>query len=169
MACAAALGVFDEIDSNNLIARAQRIGDLLVHELRDITRVTNVIGDIRGRGAMIAAELVVPGTRDPNRDAVAAVTRYCQNNGVLTLTAGTFGNVLRFLPPLVIGDELLHDGLDVLAKALLTTCVAFFVTTYGTASNRRGVSSSSIPSRAPNCDTKPGFDCRSSGQLTRSE
>src|SRR5205823_2079269 len=111
VACAAALGVFDEIDSNNLIARAQRIGDLLVHELRDITRVTNVIGDIRGRGAMIAAELVVPGTRDPNRDAVAAVTRYCQNNGVLTLTAGTFGNVLRFLPPLTISDELLIDGL----------------------------------------------------------
>ena len=53
---------------------------------------------------MIAAELVVPGTRDPNREAVAAITQYCQANGVLTLTAGTFGNVLRFLPPLAITD-----------------------------------------------------------------
>jgi len=117
VACAAALGVFDEIENNHLIARAQHIGDLLIHELRDIARATNVIGDIRGRGAMIAAELVVPGSRDPNRDAVALVTRYCQDNGVLTLTAGTFGNVLRFLPPLTISDELLIEGIGVVRDA----------------------------------------------------
>jgi 4-aminobutyrate aminotransferase/(S)-3-amino-2-methylpropionate transaminase len=117
VACAAALGVFDEIENNHLIARAQHIGDLLIHELRDIARATNVIGDIRGRGAMIAAELLVPGSRDPNRDAVALVTRYCQDNGVLTLTAGTFGNVLRFLPPLTISDELLIEGIGVVRDA----------------------------------------------------
>ena len=113
-ACAAALGVFDEIENGQLLARAAAIGHLMVRELRDIAAGTDVIGEIRGRGAMIAAELVMPGTREPNRDAVAEVTRHCHNNGVLTLTAGTFGNVLRFLPPLTISDELLLEAFDVL-------------------------------------------------------
>ena len=113
-ACAAALGVFDEIENGQLLARAAAIGDLMVRELRDIAASTGVVGEIRGRGAMIAAELVTPGTREPNRDAVAAVTRHCHDNGVLTLTAGTFGNVLRFLPPLTISDELLLEAFDVL-------------------------------------------------------
>lgn len=117
VACAAALGVFDEIDTHHLLDRAQAVGEILVRELRAIAATTEVIGEIRGRGAMIAAELVVPGGRSPNRDAVAAVTRHCQNNGVLTLTAGTFGNVLRFLPPLSITDELLIEGLDVVRDA----------------------------------------------------
>ena len=69
---------------------------------------------------MIAAELVLPGTRSPNRDAVAAITRHCLNNGVLTLTAGTFGNVLRFLPPLSITDDLLTDALGVVRDAFAT-------------------------------------------------
>ncbi|MGV0741721.1 4-aminobutyrate--2-oxoglutarate transaminase [Mycolicibacterium sp. XJ870] len=113
VACAAALGVFEEIETGGLIARARAIGDLMVEQLRDIATTTDVIGEIRGRGAMIAAELVAPGTREPNRDAVAALTRHCQNNGVLTLTAGTFGNVLRFLPPLTISDDLLAEAFEV--------------------------------------------------------
>jgi 4-aminobutyrate aminotransferase / (S)-3-amino-2-methylpropionate transaminase / 5-aminovalerate transaminase len=117
VACAAALGVFEEIENHQLLARASAIGDLLVRTLRDIAAGTDVIGEIRGRGAMIAAELVMPGTRDPNRDALAAVTRHCQTNGVLTLTAGTFGNVLRFLPPLSISDELLAEALGVVGDA----------------------------------------------------
>jgi 4-aminobutyrate aminotransferase / (S)-3-amino-2-methylpropionate transaminase / 5-aminovalerate transaminase len=117
VACAAALGAFDEIETHHLLDRARVVGDILVRELRDIAAHTNVIGEIRGRGAMIAAELVVPGTRTPNRDAVATITRHCQHNGVLTLTAGTFGNVLRFLPPLSITDELLVEGLGVLRDA----------------------------------------------------
>lgn len=120
VACAAALGAFEEIDTHHLLDRAHAVGEILVRELRDIAATTDVIGEIRGRGAMIAAELVVPGTRTPNRDAVAAVTRYCQNNGVLTLTAGTFGNVLRFLPPLSITDELLIEGLGVIRDAFAT-------------------------------------------------
>jgi 4-aminobutyrate aminotransferase / (S)-3-amino-2-methylpropionate transaminase / 5-aminovalerate transaminase len=120
VACAAALGVFEEIESHQLLDRAQTIGDILVRELRDIASASPVIGEIRGRGAMIAAELVVPGSRTPNRDAVAAVARYCQDNGVLTLTAGTFGNVLRFLPPLSITDDLLIEALGVLRDAFAT-------------------------------------------------
>ncbi|MGY4651344.1 4-aminobutyrate aminotransferase / (S)-3-amino-2-methylpropionate transaminase / 5-aminovalerate transaminase [Mycobacterium sp. URHB0021] len=120
VACAAALGVFDEIETHHLLDRAQAIGDIMVRELRDIASTTEVLGDIRGRGAMIAGELVVPGTRTPNRDAVAAVTRHCLTNGVLTLTAGTFGNVLRFLPPLSITDDLLLEALGVVRDAFAT-------------------------------------------------
>ena len=114
VACAAALGVFEEIENGQLVDRARAIGDVMVAALRDIATTTDVIGEIRGRGAMIAVELVVPGTREPNRDAVAAIARHCQLNGVLTLTAGTFGNVLRFLPPLSISDELLTEAFDVI-------------------------------------------------------
>ncbi len=114
-ACAAALGALEEIENNDLLARATQIGARLTQGLASIA--TPVIGEVRGRGAMIAAELVRPGTRDPNPEAVAAITRYCHDHGVLTLSAGTFGNVLRFLPPLTITDELLDEAIDVLADA----------------------------------------------------
>lgn len=117
VACAAALGVIEEIETHDMLARARHIGTLLTDGLRTIAADCEFIGDVRGRGAMIAAELVRPGTRDPNPDAVAAVNRYCHDHGVLTLTAGTFGNVLRFLPPLTISDDLLHEALGVLADA----------------------------------------------------
>jgi 4-aminobutyrate aminotransferase / (S)-3-amino-2-methylpropionate transaminase / 5-aminovalerate transaminase len=120
VACAAALGAFEEIERGDLLARARTIGDLMVRELHSIAATTDVVGEIRGRGAMIAAELIVPGTRDPNRDAVAALARHCHDNGVLTLTAGTFGNVLRFLPPLSISDELLIEAFDVLRQGFAT-------------------------------------------------
>ena len=117
VACAAAMGVIEEIETHDLLARARRIGDLLNDGLRGIAATTPVIGEIRGRGAMIAAELVRPGTREPNPAAVAAVSRFCHDHGVLTLTAGTFGNVLRFLPPLTISDDLLTEAIGVLADA----------------------------------------------------
>lgn len=120
VACAAALGVFEEIETHDLLRRAQEIGALMVRELGDIAAHNGVLGEVRGRGAMIAAELVVPGTRIPNRDAVAAISRHCLDNGVLTLTAGTFGNVLRFLPPLSITDDLLMDALGVVRDAFAT-------------------------------------------------
>lgn len=131
-ACAAALGSIEEIENNDLLNRARQIGERLTAGLRAIAAhppggqersdlgSNSVIGEIRGRGAMIAAELVRPGTRDPNPEAVAAVTRYCHDHGVLTLSAGTFGNVLRFLPPLTISDELLDDAIGVLADAFAT-------------------------------------------------
>ena len=114
VACAAALGVFEEIETGQLISRARAIGQEMTQQLRTIAATTDIVGEIRGRGAMIAVELVQPGTREPHRDAVAALARHCHNNGVLTLTAGTFGNVLRFLPPLTISDELLAEAFEVL-------------------------------------------------------
>lgn len=120
VACAAALGAFSEIENGDLLTRARAIGDLMVAELQAIAATTDIVGEIRGRGAMIAAELVMPGTREPNRDAVAVLARHCHDNGVLTLTAGTFGNVLRFLPPLSISDDLLIDAFDVLRQGFAT-------------------------------------------------
>lgn len=126
-ACAAALGSIEEIENNDLLNRARQIGERLTAGLRVLATaggqersdrgMNSVIGEIRGRGAMIAAELVRPGSTDPNPEAVAAVTRYCHDHGVLTLSAGTFGNVLRFLPPLTITDELLDEAIGVLADA----------------------------------------------------
>ncbi|PBC47808.1 4-aminobutyrate--2-oxoglutarate transaminase [Rhodococcus sp. ACS1] len=116
-ACEAALGVFETIEKDGLLERAQTIGDIMFRELRDIAATTDIIGDIRGRGAMVAIELVQPGTKTPNREALAAINRYCLTHGLLTLTAGTFGNVLRFLPPLSISDKLLREGFSVLREA----------------------------------------------------
>jgi 4-aminobutyrate aminotransferase/(S)-3-amino-2-methylpropionate transaminase len=78
----------------------------------------HLIGDVRGRGAMIAIEIVKPGTTTPDPDVTTKIVKACHAEGVLVLTAGTYGNVLRFLPPLVISDELLNEGLDVLEKAI---------------------------------------------------
>jgi 4-aminobutyrate aminotransferase/(S)-3-amino-2-methylpropionate transaminase len=116
-ACAAALGAIEEIENNDLLGRARQIGERLTAGLRGIAATSPTVGDIRGRGAMIAAELVRPGSLDPNPEAVAAVTRYCHDHGVLVLSAGTFGNVLRFLPPLSITDDLLDEAVGVLAEA----------------------------------------------------
>ena len=118
IACASALGVFETMESEKLIERANHVGKILSDYLKALQAKYPVIGEVRGRGAMQAIELVKPGTRDPNPDAMNAIVKYCQSKGVLVLTAGTYSNVVRFLPPLVISDELLRDALGVLEEAL---------------------------------------------------
>jgi 4-aminobutyrate aminotransferase/(S)-3-amino-2-methylpropionate transaminase len=118
IACAAALGVFETMEAEKLVERANHVGKILGDALRQMQSKYSVIGEVRGRGAMQAIELVKPGTKDPNPDAMNAIVKYCQSKGVLVLTAGTYGNVVRFLPPLVITDELLTDALGVLEEAL---------------------------------------------------
>jgi 4-aminobutyrate aminotransferase/(S)-3-amino-2-methylpropionate transaminase len=117
VACAAALGVFETIEAENLVERANHIGKILGDALQKLQIKYPVIGEVRGRGAMQAIELVEPGTKVPNGAAMNTVVKYCQSKGVLVLTAGTYGNVVRFLPPLVITDELLRDALSVLDEA----------------------------------------------------
>ena len=114
--CAAALAVIETIEEEKLVDRAAHIGTILVDSLNALKAKYPIIGDVRGRGAMVAIELVHAGTKDPNPEAMAKVIKYCQSKGVLILTAGTYGNVIRFLPPLVITDELLKDALGVLAE-----------------------------------------------------
>jgi 4-aminobutyrate aminotransferase/(S)-3-amino-2-methylpropionate transaminase len=120
LACAAALGVFETMEAEKLVERANHIGTILGDTLRTMQAKYPVIGEVRGRGAMQAIELVVPGTKTPNTAAMNAVVKYCQSKGVLILTAGTYSNVVRFLPPIVITDELLKDALSVLDEALAT-------------------------------------------------
>jgi 4-aminobutyrate aminotransferase/(S)-3-amino-2-methylpropionate transaminase len=117
IACAAALGAIETIEKENLVQRARDIEKILFTALRAIAAKHPEVGDIRGRGAMVAIELVKSGSKDPNPELMAKVIKYCQSKGVLILTAGSYGNVIRFLPPLVISDALLNDALGVLAEA----------------------------------------------------
>src|SRR5512139_3098635 len=117
VACAAALGAIETMESQDLAARARRIGETLIPRLSELAGRYDVIGDVRGRGAMVAVEIVRPGTTEPDAAATAAVARTCHAEGLVVLTCGTYGNVLRFLPPLVIPDHLLDEGLAVLDKA----------------------------------------------------
>jgi 4-aminobutyrate aminotransferase/(S)-3-amino-2-methylpropionate transaminase len=120
IACAAALGAIETIEEEKLVERARHIGKILNESLTALAKKYPIIGEVRGRGAMQAIELVEAGTKNPNSAALAAVIKYCQSKGVLILTAGTYGNVIRFLPPIVISDELLKDALGVLEEALAT-------------------------------------------------
>jgi 4-aminobutyrate aminotransferase/(S)-3-amino-2-methylpropionate transaminase len=121
IACAAALGAIEEMRTHDLAARAREIGELMETQLRKLAADHPVIGDVRGRGAMMAIELCAPGTTEPDPVRTAAVSAYCHKQGVVTLTCGTWGNVFRFLPPLAISDELLGEGFDVVTEAFAAT------------------------------------------------
>lgn len=116
--CAAALAAMKTIEEEKLVDRARHIGDILNKSLTAMAKKYPVIGEVRGRGAMQAIELVLPGTKTPHPEAMQKTVKYAQSKGVLFLTAGTYGNVIRFLPPLVISDELLADAMSVLDEAL---------------------------------------------------
>ena len=118
IACAAALGAIEVIENDNLVERANKIGEIMHQGLTAMMKKYSIIGEVRGRGAMQAIELVKPGTTEPNPEALTAVIKYCVSKGVLILSAGTYANVIRLLPPLVIEEELLRDGLAVLDEAL---------------------------------------------------
>ncbi|MEU1727682.1 4-aminobutyrate--2-oxoglutarate transaminase [Actinomadura sp. ATCC 39365] len=118
LACEAALGVLETIESEDLVAKARRIGEIMLPRLRSLQERFPAIGDVRGRGAMIAIELVEPGTKNPDPAAVQAIVKRCHAEGLVVLTAGTYGNVLRFLPPLVMPEHLLEEGLGILEKAI---------------------------------------------------
>lgn len=117
VACAAALGAIEVMESQHLAERARQIGQVMLPRLEALRERNPAVGDARGRGAMLAVELVQPGTSEPNPKLTSAVATACHRAGLIVLTAGTFGNVLRFLPPLVIPEALLLEGLDLLDEA----------------------------------------------------
>ncbi|MBQ1070609.1 4-aminobutyrate--2-oxoglutarate transaminase [Micromonospora sp. D75] len=117
IACAAALASIETMRELDLAAAAHRIGAVMGERLRAIAAGDPRVAEVRGRGAMLAVEIVVPGTSTPDPAATAAISAACHAAGLLTLTCGTYGNVLRFLPPLVISDDELGRGLDILAAA----------------------------------------------------
>ncbi|MEU6735090.1 4-aminobutyrate--2-oxoglutarate transaminase [Streptomyces physcomitrii] len=118
VACAGALGAIETMKEQDLAARARRIEEVMKGRLAAMQEKFEIIGDVRGRGAMLAVELVEDREgKEPNAAATAALAKACHNAGLLVLTCGTYGNVLRFLPPLVIGEDLLEEGLDILEEA----------------------------------------------------
>jgi 4-aminobutyrate aminotransferase/(S)-3-amino-2-methylpropionate transaminase len=120
VACAAALGAIQTIEEDNLVDRAKKIGTIMSDELNKMKAKHPIIGEVRGRGAMQAIELVIPGGTEPNTAALGKIVKYCQEKGVLILTAGTYSNVIRLIPPLVIPEDLLREGLSILDEALAT-------------------------------------------------
>ncbi len=118
VACAAALAAIDVIEGSDLPAAARRIESIMLARLRELAQAHPAIGDVRGRGAMLAIEIVQPGTTTPDAAETARISSTCHQAGVVTLTCGTYGNVLRFLPPLVMPEHLLREGLDILAEAI---------------------------------------------------
>jgi 4-aminobutyrate aminotransferase/(S)-3-amino-2-methylpropionate transaminase len=117
LSCASALAAIETIEADGLLARAGAIGELMTARLSALKASYPAIGEVRGRGAMIAIELVESDGITPDADLTKRVAAACHADGVLVLTAGSYGNVLRFLPPLVISDDLLDDALGVLDKA----------------------------------------------------
>jgi 4-aminobutyrate aminotransferase/(S)-3-amino-2-methylpropionate transaminase len=118
VACAAALGAIATIEEEKLVDRANVIGKIMVDALNTMAKKYSVIGEIRGAGAMQAIELIKPGSIEPNSEAMSAVIKYCQQKGVLILSAGTYSNVIRLLPPLVMPEHLLIEALGIIDEAL---------------------------------------------------
>jgi 4-aminobutyrate aminotransferase/(S)-3-amino-2-methylpropionate transaminase len=121
IACAAALAAIETIQEDDLLGKAQHIEKVMKDRLRAMQSADPRIGDVRGRGAMIAVELVEAGTILPDPALTAAVAAEARRNGVIVLTCGTDGNVLRFLPPLTIGEDILNEALDIIAAAFEAT------------------------------------------------
>ena len=120
VACAAALAVLDIFESGNLLARAESIGVRIEARAKEWASRFAFVGDIRRRGAMVAVELVRNRvTKVPAKEETQQIVRHACEHGVLLIAAGTFGNVIRFLAPLVMTDDELDEALDV-----MTSCFA---------------------------------------------
>ncbi|TAM71847.1 MAG: 4-aminobutyrate--2-oxoglutarate transaminase [Microbacteriaceae bacterium] len=118
LACVAALAAIASYEQDDLLTRARRIGEIIAERFGTLKEADARIGDVRGRGAMMAIELVDPGTGEPDAALTSRVAAAAHQAGVIVLTCGTYGNVIRFLPPFSISDELLDEGLQVVADAL---------------------------------------------------
>ncbi|WP_349829624.1 4-aminobutyrate--2-oxoglutarate transaminase [Brevibacterium litoralis] len=117
-AVAGALGAIEAFENDGLLERAGQIGEIITDRVTKLQGRFPQIGDIRGRGAMQAIELVQKDSLDPAPEIATAIVKHCADNAVLVLSTGTFGNVLRFLPPLTISDSLLNEAFDVIAEGL---------------------------------------------------
>ncbi|MBD9736039.1 4-aminobutyrate--2-oxoglutarate transaminase, partial [Streptomyces sp. H28] len=122
VACAAALGVLDMLRDGELLERARSIERTVRARLEPLAGALPQVAEVRGRGAMMAVEFVRPGTDEPDPAPAREVAARCHAEGVIVLVCGSFGNVVRLLPPLVIPDDLLAEGLDVLSAAIRGAC-----------------------------------------------
>jgi 4-aminobutyrate aminotransferase/(S)-3-amino-2-methylpropionate transaminase len=122
------------VASENLCGRARLLGDHFVERAKQWQRRWRIIGAIHGAGAMRAIELVRnPETREPADAETEQVVRYCYEHGLLTISAGTFGNIIRLLMPLVITDQQFDEALQVMEEALAQVAESVTVSAKGTA------------------------------------
>jgi len=123
VAAAAALAVLDKIEAEGLLARSRAVGETIDGRLRAFKDRFGAVGDVRGRGAMRAMELVADrATKEPlDAETMTSLGRSALERGLIVLTAGTYGNVVRLLPPVTIEDGLLDEGLGLLEEALAAT------------------------------------------------
>jgi 4-aminobutyrate aminotransferase/(S)-3-amino-2-methylpropionate transaminase len=123
LSCAAGLAVLDLFESENLLERANELGVEFQRRAREWQKRWPVIGDIRGLGGMQAIELVRSReNREPASEETKKVAQYCYEHGLITITAGTYGNVIRVLVPLVVSDAQMDEGMSVLESALQAVC-----------------------------------------------
>jgi 4-aminobutyrate aminotransferase/(S)-3-amino-2-methylpropionate transaminase len=119
ISCAAALGALSEIESRDLVGRARHLGEIFASRLSSLAEEVPAVGEVRVIGAMAALEFVTdPHSKQPDPGAASKVAAACHSEGIILLKAGTYDNIVRLLPPLVISDDLLSDGLSVLEKAV---------------------------------------------------
>ena len=118
LGCVAALAVIEKMERENLAARSQAIGKTIKEHFAALQKEIPSIADVRGLGAMCAVEFVNPQTGEPEKELVTKLAKGCYQNGVIILTAGVHGNIIRFLTPLVITDEQLQEGLDIISEVL---------------------------------------------------
>ena len=119
ISCAAALAALDIIEKQGLLARSAHLGRKFAQRGQQWQKQFSIVGEVRGLGAMCAIELVKDAaSREPHADASKKIAQYCYEHGLITITAGTYGNVMRILVPLVVTDEQFEEGLDVLEAAL---------------------------------------------------
>ena len=119
LSCAASLAALDIIEKDGLLARSTHLGRKFEARGKQWQKQFSIIGEVRGLGGMCAIELVKStATREPHADATKKIAQYCYEHGLITITAGTYGNVVRILVPLVVTDEQFDEGLDVLEAAL---------------------------------------------------
>ncbi|CEH30807.1 4-aminobutyrate aminotransferase [Aneurinibacillus migulanus] len=115
IACAAGLAVFEIMEEEQIVERARIIGARMMTHFHHLQEKYDIIGDVRGIGAMVAMELVKDrSTKEPAKEVTAQLVTQCWKNGLLALSAGIYGNVIRFLPPLLTTDEQLDEGLQIL-------------------------------------------------------
>ena len=119
VSCAAALAAIETMQDLDLNARALHIEELVTAALAPLVDELDIVGDFRGRGAMLALEFVADSiSKAPHPTAAKDIAAYCQQRGVLILTCGTYGNIIRLLPPLTISDELLKQSMNILIEGI---------------------------------------------------
>ena len=119
LSCAAALAVIESIEKDGLLARSAEIGERFEKRACIWQKKWDLVGEVRGLGGMCAIELVKDhSSREPNAEATKKIAQFCYEHGLITITAGTYGNVMRILVPLVVTDAQFEEGLDVLEAAL---------------------------------------------------